>query len=550
MPESTSNARYLELDTKHPDWNKWEAEWERYRDVVGDDLVEKETYLPKGPWEHKTFYDLRLDLSQFLPDSGLAIERILGALYDVPPKREHKGSESELKPFLDNANRRGKSWGTMAEEICFHLLAYGTTRTLINVPVAQLSDPDAEVTRDVEQSQNIRPFVINYTPLAVIDWETSSDGALTYIRIKEERTVRNPGNATKPHRKAVRFIEYDRARVSWSDFLEGEKGDWELDDEGARDHNLGVVPMICEQLRDVGPMIGHSFVRYSSRADIQKHQVESDQAYDTYVHSHPTLKVWTEEGLKDLGLGSNSYLKLKPGTAGEGREDAAYIEIPGSAFEALDAVIKKKEEQVARHAKVDPMAVASQGGPAVFQASGAARAWSFGTSEARTLSKIAGLMETIEGNVLEIVLRYQHRGNLPPADKRLYQGDIQYPEEFDMSSTSQLLEERVSIAEQVNSPTLLRTIDKRIASSKVGDTTAQVLKTIHDEIENNDLINTMVGKTVESPFSMPNMDPATLLGGEQGKEEPPQGRGKQNPLEKEKPKREEPVAGGGRRGRR
>ncbi len=265
--------------------------------------------------------------------------------------------------------------------------------------------------------------------------------------------------------------------------------------------------MVIEAVREIKPMIGQSFIRYAARADIQKLRAESDLVYDTYLHAHPLLLAWINDELKEVGIGSNTYIKLNPGVGGAGREDVQYCAAPGSAFEALQQLVTVLNEKIYRQAKIDPMSIASAGSSAVFQASGAARAWSFGTSEARTLSKVADHMEVVERRVFELVLRFQDTGTLPPPEEYLFKGDIQYPEEFDTASTTQLIEETGAIVGStvINSPRLARTLHKRIAASKVGDTTAKVLQEIQKEIEDNPLVNTAVGQKSPSVFQMPQM---------------------------------------------
>jgi len=496
-----------QLNAKHPDYVAWVEEWERYRDVLGDELVDKQKYLAKNVFEADSQYSFRCELSEFIPESGRAIEKIIGALYKEKPKREWTGSESLIKEFQDNADRRMNSWNAVSEEIAWNLLGYGTTRTLVNVPAVQLPElpgtgfvPDT-LTRAEEKSLKIRPYVINYTPLSVIDWNVSPEGELLMVRIKEEGHA--PAKPGEPHRKSERFIQYDTENVTWWIFVEDEKKGEMILSEGPimRNHNLGMVPMVCDSLREIKPMIGHSFIRYASRADIQKYRSESDQAYDLYMHAHPHLAIWTEETLKDVGIGSNSYLKLNPGSSGASREDAKYLEAPASSFSALKEVIENKLNQIYRQANTDPMGVL-QAGTSTFQASGVARSWSFGTSEARVLSKVADRMTQIEMKTIELVVRYQTPGELPPPEEFVFKGSVQFPEEFDMSATQTLLDETAQIAGMINSERLLRTLHKRIASSKVGDTSAQVLKEIHEEIENNDLIGTQVGKSLD-PFEMP-----------------------------------------------
>lgn len=542
MPEHASKL-FDQLDTKHPDYVEWEEEWTRYRDVLGDQLVDKATYLPRNKFEPENQYDFRIEISQFIPESGLAIERLLGALFNEKPKREFTGNTTELEEFVEKATRKGESWNIIIEMIAFVLMGYGTTRILVNVPPAQipLTTPDGKVSekkplsRKEEQDLGIRPFLTNYTPLSVIDWEHDEDGVLLFARIKEVRTVKDVLDKKKPHHTETRFIEYDRKEVRWWVFEDSDKKGEKvtLKDQQVRSHDIGIVPMVVEELREIKSFIGHSFVRYSSRADVRKTQAESDLAYDTYLHAHPFLAIWTEDELKEIGIGSSTFLKLNPGTGGGvGREDASYVEAPSSAFEALMIVINESRTQIFRQAQVDPMGIiasGAEGGQGTFQASGVARAWSFGTSEARILSKIADRMEAIEKQVFEIVLRWGAGEQVLGMDDKLFKGSIQYPEEFDLASTAQLIEERGLIGALVNSPTLLRIMDKRIAASKVGDATAKDLKTIQEEIDSNPLLGTMAGMSKVDPFGMPESgDGAGAAQAEEGGGEEEQGEGGQS----------------------
>ena len=482
-------SQFEKLDTKHPDYEEWKDEWTRCRDVVGDALTKETDYLPRGIIETEEDYILRCKLSQFIPDSVLAVWKILGALYKEKPKREFKGQREYVEQFLKNSNRKGKGWNSVVEEIAFNALSYGTTRVLVNVPMVA---ENKTLSRYEEKVGNVYPYVINYSPLSVIDWETDDNGFLLMVRVKEERFIRGEAGGEKSHVKQIKFIEYDNLESRWWIYRKTDKGQWELKGTGKNTHGLGMVPMVCLATKDIKDMIGDPFIRYSSKSDIQKHQAESDQAYDTYVHAHPILGVWTDDEMKQIGVGASKFLKLHPGGQGINKEDAKYISPPQSAFEALRQTILDKKVQIATHAKMDPMGVI-QPGISAFQASGAARAWSFGTSESRVLTKFADFMEQVERAVFELVIRYQSK--IISNNENAFTGEIQYPEEFDPASTAQLLEERAQISEQINSPTLLKVIDKRIASSKVGDTSAETLRKIHDEIDKNPLINTAVGKS-------------------------------------------------------
>ena len=99
---------YHELDTKHPDYLQWAPEWDLYRDILGDVDVEKEKYLPRGRQENQSLYDFRVKLSQFIPESNLAVNKIISSLYKDKPKRDIPNPE--LDSFLENADLEGTTF--------------------------------------------------------------------------------------------------------------------------------------------------------------------------------------------------------------------------------------------------------------------------------------------------------------------------------------------------------------------------------------------------------------------------------------------------------
>ena len=482
------------LSKEHPDYKKWKENWETYADVLGDTEVEKEKYLPRGLSENKGLYRLRVRLSQFIPESQLAVQKLLGALFNRNPRRD--GIPASLDQFMQDSDFRGHHWNKVIEEIAHQLLGYGTTRILVNINRTGEGIP---LTRADEQQRNIRPYVVLYSPLSVIDWEADEFGQLNMVRLKETRTVSNQPTKYNPeaHATKTRFVQYDRQSARWWEFTENDKGKKRVSDQGSSRHDLGVVPMVVEYFpKAVKPMVGSSFIRYAAKADIQKFQAESDLAYDTHVHAHPIFFAKVNEDLAAVGIGSQSFIKLDP----QGDEEIGYVPAPTPAFDALQSVIEEKRAMIYRQANIDPMGVADAGS-SQMQGSGTSRAWSYGTSEARMLSQIADTMEKVERRVFDMALRFITAD--ADTDSTLFEGEIQYPEEFDIASTESLLMQTQGVGAQINSETLAKTLQGRVAASLVGDVTTKRLEGIIDEIEANPLIGDSEMVEQEGTTSMP-----------------------------------------------
>lgn len=487
-------ALYDLLDRKHPDYEAAAEKWRVYRDVLGEEDVDKSKYLPRNELEWQEQYAFRLAISEFIPETPLAVQRLVSGLYRQKPSREFKKdrNSAELKAFADNATLDGDDMNKFMPRAIKQLAGYGSTRILVNMHMPDDMVPGTQ-TRAEEQQAGVRPYCVLYNPLSVIDWDFDERGRMTMVRIKETRHAKeDPTDPLSPCVKICRFIHYDTRKIEWWDFKEVEGKKVKLKHQ-RRDNPLGIVPMIVHYWPErVRPMVGAAYIRLMARADVAKFRSESDLDYDTFVHAHPTLKLWTDDDVDEKGVGSGALMKLRPGNIGEQREDAAYLETPSSAFQALDGVIDSKRAAIYRHSGIDPMGVLDQG--AVSQVSGVSRAWSFGTSEATLLSELADAAVNIEHEIYEMVLRYYDTGGTADANAKVFKGEVQYPEEFDVSTSSKLLEEIERSGPIINSPTLQRTLQKRFAASKVGDSTADLLEEIQEEIDKLPLIGTNAGR--------------------------------------------------------
>lgn len=485
---------FEDLNAEHPNYEKWSPIWSVFRDVVGDDEPDKRDYLHKNTLEPDKQYEFRLLISELISESPRSISRLTGALFREKPKRDLK--DAALTKFNEDVDLEGQNMNSFMEKVVSSLLAYGTTRLLINMK--RSPGIGSDLTRADEIKLGIRPYIIPYNPLSVIDWDHDEYGQLTMVRIRETRIGKiDPSDATSSHVMITKFIHYDRMKSQWWEFAE-DQGKHMVIGAGSSAHELGFVPMIVAYWpKRVKHMIGASYIRSMAKADVQKFRVESDQDYDAYLHAHPTLKVWTEDEMDKIGVGSNSYLKLKPATQGQEKEDALYVEAPTSAFDALEQIRKGKLETIDRHSNTDPLGVMDSGSK-IFQASGVARAWSFGMSEARILSDVADTAAQIERQIYEMVLRFQDRTKRVTLDEKAFKGWVTYPEEFDLATTDQLIQQTEKISQMVNSPKFLRLLHKRIATSKAGDIKPAELEAIHKEIEKNPLVNTPVGKQLDA----------------------------------------------------
>jgi len=521
------------LSVTHPDYMEWEKNWKLYRDVLGDSEPKAEDYLPRGEFEDDDVYKTRVALSEFIPESPIPVNKLVGAIYTQQPTRDLKSTL--LDSFTKNVDLKGTVWPEFAERVCRKLIGYGTTRVLVNVrrsAAAVEAAAGGVLSVSEETKLGIRPFAINYSPLAVIDWETDEFGLATMVVIKEKRKVRSKGEEPG-HDTQIRIIRYNQETVSWTTFLESSDGKVEkIGTEETREHKLGMVPMVIENYpEEIRPMIGGGFIRYIAKADLRKIRAESDLHYDTYVHAHPLFYYKGVDELGTIGVGGTTYLKIKID------EEIGYVQLPPATAEAVEKVIKLNLDTMHRHAGTDPLGQIESG----FQASGTARAWAFGTSEGRVLKDIASTMQRVETRILDMAERLampeSERTRNP--DELVFKGTIQYSEEYDPTGTEQLMVNTETSQGLVNSETFHKLQSKRVAVRLAGEVPPDVLKKILDEIEKNPL-QVSTGPKPE-PFSLPEVEINSEgredgEGGEPPTEKPPEEGAENTPARPQVPR--------------
>lgn len=521
------------LNRFHPDYSANEDRWKLFEAILSERKVEVSEFLPKGPEESTADYVARCKLARWAPESPLTVRKLLGAMFKEAPTRIFKVGdvEKEIESFVESCDTEGMHLNELMEEVGEEVLGYGTFRILVGsktleavqTPLTRadelaIQNGQNTVTRAREMAENAGIYVRLIPVRNVIDWDANEFGRTTFVRTKEELLLR----INEEKRPVTRFIEYDELKTVWWDFDLSDK-DPILVGEGRTDHNLGIVPIVVGYFKRQKAMVGEGYLEAAAQVDVQMFQLQSELIASARIHAHPILWVRTNDELEELGIGTNLFVKLQPGDGTNEAEDMGYAQPPATAFEVMKWLIEDRRAAIFRHAGVDPLGLYSAGN-SVMEASGVSRAWSFTTSEARILTKLSGIMARTERRIFELVLRYKAPKTDGVIAKNLFKGTIQYPKEFDLSSTDTLLGNLERIMLAINSPTLVRKIQFRIAASMLADATSEDMEKIRREIENNPLLGL-------PPKPLPGQEESGRMPGIPTPEEEP-------PVEEEEPEEE------------
>lgn len=490
MPYAPPTFSLAMLKRVHPQWMKNRDKWCLLRDVTSGELdANQAKYVPRAQFEDESLYQARLKLTKFAAECVPARNRLVGALLSQRATRDGITSAT-LRDWIDqNVDRSGLGLDSFIEAVALPMaFDFGAAHVLVD----RLNDggPPPESLADQKSRGMFLPYLCAFTPLEVRNWSVGVDGKLDFALIVEEcYEAMTPGGARVPTRyyrwfdrtgwAVVRtvtpegkpFLEdgWDPASGEWIDRGDATRTE-RIDKTTSGEHGSpGTVPLVSLIPEPICDLVGRSITEPAALLDLQTLILTSDLNWDLYIHAHPTLVVKTTRDLKEVGVGSNQFIKLNPSDG----EDAGYATLNSESFQARERAIERSRQGIYKHLGIDPLGV-TEDAPA--QASGVARAWSFETTEGRQLGRIADRVEEWEFRLESVVAKFI--GEEPPK-----KGSVRWPDTFESASAVTLTEQSIALPNALQSRTADKAFQKRLARALLGDQRRETFDTIDHEID-------------------------------------------------------------------
>ncbi len=422
-------------------WKENIARWLYYSDSFhgGNDYREGR-YLTKYYMESTEEYESRIKQTPLDNHCKSVVETYNSFLFRTPPKREYGSIENDpaLDNFFKDADMDGRSWDQFMRDVATQSSIYGSVWVSVDKPTT------AVATRAEELQQEIRPYVVMFTPENVIDWEYTRrpSGAyeLTFIKIWEgsdddygyyrELTP----ESISVYRKARGAMDRDSAEL--------------LEQYPNPINKVPCVPVYAQRSRVRG--IGISDI--SDIADMQRavYNELSELEQIVRISNHPSL-VKTSDTQAAAGAGAIIDLpndlepNLKP----------YLLEPSGSGIENILSSLDNKANAINRMANLGGTRAT-----ATRSMSGVALETEFQILNAR-LSEKADLLELAEEQIWRMWALWQGQ---------VWDGVVDYPDSFnihDKANTIELLKKSKEVKPE--NPKLLEEIDNMLASALVKD---------------------------------------------------------------------------------
>lgn len=348
------------LESQHEHYKDWLPTWLKIHHLVeGGHLLEKnkEAYLPKRAGEEQAIYQTRISKFTYQNLLGSAIQqqsaKLTAGSYSISNVDDEFWSN-----FRENIDSKGRSERDLIGRLFRTALQFGSCYIQVDKPKAAVKP----INKLQERQLGLRPYLVLYTPMDVIDWEEAGD-SLSMVKIRQVSTYR-ANIFTKPLPKATWTIITPEYILKYSALVKLSKDgriletldadgkgtpvseDTTIAIETAVAHGMGIMPIRKFELPSDLYVGNHAYLKAFEHLNLDNIKYDSaslatyiQRVYKPYrVPDEDTSQSFTQESPEEKMLSGNPYI-LKA-------ESFSFEEMQGTALTVLGNILEKLENQV------------------------------------------------------------------------------------------------------------------------------------------------------------------------------------------------------------
>lgn len=414
--------------------------------------------LFQHPKERLEDYQDRLRMSYYYNFCAPVVDIYANHLFKDSVIEEFKAIEDTVDQVRENIDLKGSSIEEFRRELATNCQIYGHCFVIVDSPK---TPSGAVVTRKDQIDQRAFPYVTIYAPHCIINWTLDVFGSPYWVLLREyvESNV-DPQAFNKSKIKDWNYKLW--TRDGWARY----DREYKLIDQGT--HPVGEVPIVCvydkKSLKEV------SFLGIATLADIA---FVSRDIYNSCSELKQILRDQTFAFLAINGT-ATEYDELSVGTMKgllypEGRNVPQYVSPPADNATTYFTHIDRQVRKIYQLAKLEGGS-AHQEQTAEAQ-TGVSKAWDFNETNA-ALAKKALNLEDGERKIWQMFAKWEGKK---------FDGRIQYPNEFSMSSLMDDLQEAEKSARLALGETFDLEVRKAIHKKKFPRAAEEMLKDMENE---------------------------------------------------------------------
>lgn len=416
--------------------------------------------LFKHPRELTEDYERRIRMSYYYNFCSPIIDIYTNHLFKATVIEEFGSIETTLEYRKENVDLKGSSLTEFRKELAESVQIYGHSFVIVDSPRVD----GVILTKEDQILNDAFQYLTIYPPQAVINWSLDAFGRPYWVLIKEMiDSNADPFNYDKKAKAQCLYRLW--TRDSWYLY----DGDFNLIMEDM--HGLGEVPIVC--VYDKKSKKQRSFLGISSLADIAfiARDIYNACAELKQILRDQTFALLTVQGrasdYNQSSVGTNNALVYP-----EERNAPAYLSPPPTNAQVYFDHIDRQVSKIYQLAKLEGGS-ASFGGQSAVEQSGVSKAWDFNETNA-ALSEKASNLEDAELRIWQLFAKWEGKE---------FDGRIQYPNEFSVSSLMQDLDEAEKISKLNLGATFNKEVKKAIQKKKFPRATDDELDQMEQELE-------------------------------------------------------------------
>jgi len=453
----------MDITAEHPEYRAGADAWRRYSDLYagGEQLKARaDVYLAPRAKEPPDIYSERLSRLFYENYIGSIIDWYGATLFRREPtivlEQTDSKTRSYFASFVENCDLRGTTLAQILRRQFVNALVYGRSYTLVDFPAAG----EQARTRADEDSRGLsNAYLVPYGPRDLINWSRAADGTWEWVVLREKTAARSASLDEAPVRE-TRFLYYDRTSYRIYLQIEGE-GEPRLVSEGA--HGLAkqrTVPVLEMSISD-----GLWLMNKSALLQVEHLNKSNALAWAIAMGLFSMPVIYSDREWKQI-LGESYYIQLSP------HDKFGWTEPEGKVYQIASDNLARLKEEIYRVCYLVQQARPVSG--AGSQQSGLSKQQDLYVTH-EVLRSYGDLVKDFTKLVLRTIQAARE-------DKILI--DVQGMDDFDISDfAADLADAETLLRMDVPSPTLKKTIYKKIASKYLCDVRQDIKDQINQEID-------------------------------------------------------------------
>jgi hypothetical protein len=453
------------IEQEHPDYSARARMWRRYRHLYagGEQFREHASeYLVRRQKEPLEVYQERLNRVFYENYLGSIVDWYTATLVRREPVIDLTGANETGKHFfarlVDNCDLRGTTLTQFFKQQMTEALVCGKAYIVVDFPC---SGDEALTRADEDATGRSRAYLVGYNAEELINWSYDTQGELEWVVIRTS-WLKQDSVKTLGWKKETRWIYYDREKFEIYERLGGERPDEStvvLVDEGAHGF-AGIRKVPVFELR-----ISEGLWLTNKIALLQLEHFNKSNAlgWALTMGLFAMPVVYSDREWNQI-TGESYYLQLGPD------DKFGWTEPSGNVFRIAADNLTRLKNEIYRVGYL--MQQAADGGST--KQSAESRQWDFSVTQ-EILRSYGDTVKEMMNNLLNAISAARQDG-LTAQTTGL--------DEFDITDfASEAADARALLDLGINSPTLKKQIQKRVALKYLCDARQEVKNQIKDEID-------------------------------------------------------------------